>query len=397
MDMLIIWLGAFFLLLFSFDRLQRSLRGLTSGLVIQSLEGLQSRSFSQTLKFGLLASAAMASPAEQALWALRQLNWRLLSRRSSLLLLCLAPIGSWLWIGTGLFFLKVNGLLLLGLAGFAFVLIQWIKVFYKSKYVESAAEVLMWLGVIYFSGEALLRTHSVFQTVLGTGEWAYLLVDKRWSALSLLFVIGLVKSVLLPFQGWSFWLGLALVPLGSLSLVGALALMSAEMLVSIFRSAWQFRRTNMECRQAALQWSLVSALGIAFGFFVVLSLIPTLGWGGFAAGDLWGLSLQVIQVFVILAFTRFVAGMAWGHFVSPLQVAEMQEPFFAKGALFVGAEDSSLMKWSHGRVEKRLGEIQYHLQGIETLPSERIPGHLKQRLLDEKAQLASLAQALNRD
>lgn len=388
--MFLVWLGSFILFIYSASQVQLLIQKLAGPLRSKWMVALQAKETFRPILAGVFLTVTSPSSFHQEASALQLYNLRILNKRSALLWLCLGSLGFAVPFFLSFFYLKVNGLMISGL-----ILTTWLVLggFHRKVFDSKILKLLVWIGLFYFFAENLLRQNSVFQTVLGTQELAFLFVDRRGPALAALFAMGFIKSFFIPLSGWSFWFSLALVPLGSLSLPSALCLMAGELFFSGILHVWNFRKTNSETVKAARHFAVVQSIGVLVGLVVTLIVIDFFQLGGFAAGDLHGLVLQLVLSFSGLLFFRFLAVMLWGHFASAKQDQEMQEPqyqmvlttprFFNQESIFLASEG----------LKKRLAEIKYYQMGLEQ-NQKQVPEALRLRVEKELLSLDAILQKL---
>ncbi|MFP5520509.1 MAG: hypothetical protein ACLGGX_11440 [Bdellovibrionia bacterium] len=386
--MLLMWLGAFFLFYFSFLQLQKNWTLLFSNFLYQQLENYNSRLLKPILQTSLVSSITVADPFLQERWALQMFNWRVLPKRSGLLLLCTGTLGFWLQLALGFGLFALNSLLILGSAIIIFLLIGYSKNSGR-KFLLTFTQLLFFTGLFYFSAENLLRNQSILQTYLGTSELAFLLVDKRFTSLALIFSLSFFVSLILRFPYWSFLVSLVLIPSGAIALLTGLSLFAGELLAASLRNALLFRKTNLEVKTSSTVAGALSVLSVLLVWLCLPLIVSLIGWGGFAAGDLRVLLLQFLFLSAFLLFVRFAALMTWGHFAAKTPYDEIQEPFFVDIRQHE-LRQTALAKWGTQKLKKRLSEINYHLEGLKSMPQERVPEALRHRLDHEQKIIADL-------
>jgi hypothetical protein len=85
--------------------------------------------------------------------------------------------------------------------------------------------------------------------------------------------------------------------------------------------------------------------------------------------------------------------MVWGHFGSKLKVDEIQEiRYVPKSWTEQELLSSEALIWIRAKVQKRLSEIRYHRQGLQTVKEGQIPEVLQARLKAEENQLSRFLQ-----
>ncbi len=102
-------------------------------------------------------------------------------------------------------------------------------------------------------------------------------------------------------------------------------------------------------------------------------------------------SFQLMMLFALILFVQFIAQMIWGHFGGLVKIDELQEPkYFPR--LWVESEliSEGIFNWAKEKVQKRLSEIRYHLQGLGSLREGQVPEHIQARLKEEEHQLRAL-------
>lgn len=388
--MFLIWVGSFILFIFAASKVQALISVLFGELRKTWFLKMQELGVGAPVSGAILMSTSSSSPFKQEASALQFYNLRTLKKRPALLWLCFGSLGFAVPYLLSFFYLKVNGLLILGAT-----LVVWLvgSAFSRKMFQSRILECGAWVGLFYFFAENLLRQNSVFQSVLGTHELTFLFVDRRGQALLLMVLMGFVKSFFIPLSGWSFWFSLALVPLGSLSLPSGLCLIFGELLFHGFWLSFQMRKTNSESKKAANQFAMVQTLGSLLGLGVSLFLIDAFQWGGFSAGDLHSLVEQFLFGTAFMLFFRTVASLFWGHFASQSQEQEMQE---ASYSLFIKQPryfDFESIHQASEAVHKRLNEIKYYQMGLQN--QDLVPESLKNRVEKELKALLQISQELS--
>lgn len=387
--MILMWLGSFVLMLFGLQESQKALSAYLANLQKAFWDKGLDATFGQMLVRALDVVILEASPSKTLYSGMALRNLKVLGLRSSILVMCLSILGGWWALLLGLLFLSFNGFFLLGLCVIVFFN------FGATAKLRHLLRLIFASGVFLIGGEMMLRNSSVIQTLLGQSDFAFMLADGRFGAVLGLLAISMVLSLFVQVEFWSMALGLSLLVTNVLSFNGALALVAGERAGRMLLFWWQTRNLDQECRRLGAQLSGVSIAGVLFGFGVAGEL-RNLFYLGFSS-DLTVVqdkSLQFVFMLVVILFFQFVAQMAWGHFAAKAQAEEIAEAKY----LPVSWVTQDMMSpiawvWAKEKVQKRLSEIRYHLQGLGTLKEGQVPETVQSRLKDEEQQLSQLMKA----
>lgn len=371
--MILMWLGSLVVMLFGLNESQKRLGGLLSRWV----KGLDS-----DLK--VIQAVILESSAQRTLYTGMALyNLRIMSLRPSVLMFCLSTLGSWWSLLLISLFLRVNGFLILGLS----------SVFLLSVLRVRGGIFFQWLfasGLFLLGGELMLRQSSVLSSILGQSEWAFFLADGRFIAVGSLFIFALLLSLILEIEFWSLAFGLALLASNSLSFNGALALFAGERVGRVVLFAWRTRNLNRSCRSLGRYFFLVSGSGAVLGLCIAGTVKGFTVTGGLPLQEK---NLILLALSGLILFVQFVAQMSWGHFAARMKVDELQEARYIPWLwIEQGLLSTKALAWARGRVQQRLSEIRYHLQGLSTVKAGQIPELMQSRLKNEEEQLAGLLQ-----
>ena len=377
--MILMWLGSFALMLYGLSESRNALANLFSSL----FKNLDSKS--------AIANSVLleASPQKSLYSGMALYNLRVLDGTSSVFMMCLSSLGAWWVFLLAFLFMKINGLVALGLAAILFLS------FLPAK-VSSLRKGLIAVGIFLLGGEMMLRQSSMLSLMMGESNLAFFMADGRFGAVLVLFLLAAVLSAFVEIEFWSLVLGMALLISNTVSLNGALALFAGERVGRVLLFWWRTQKLNQACRHLGKFFGWVSSSGAVLGLFVAGAIRESSSWG-YSSGMISvqdKLSFYLVLCLVICLF-QFASQMVWGHFASRIKVVDLQEAkYFPTFWLERKLLADSVRVWARGKVHQRISEIRYHQQGLNTVKAGQIPEIMQNRLRDEEQQLAALAKAL---
>ena len=375
--MILIWLGSFAVMLFGMSESQKQISKFTFEWQKNILSKGLETSFSKMLLGSLALVVAEASPQKSLHSGLVLFNLRILGLRASLLQMCLSVLGAWWILLLGFLFLGVNGFFALGLGSLVFL-----NVGLTEKW-KVGLRALFSMGLFLVGGESVFRNSSVLLTTLGQSELAFFLADGRFGSMVLLGLLGIVLSFFVQVEFWSFALGLSFLISSTISINGALGLVVGERIGRMLLFWWRSRVLSLDCQRLVSQLTLSSVAGTLMGLIAVGVLRDL-----FLVQDK---SLFFVAIMMIVLFCQFVGQMTWGHFANKVQSTEaVKAQYILPTWMNEEVLPAGVQAWARGKIQVRLGEIRYHLQGLGSLREDQVPGTLKARLRDEEQQLSKL-------
>ncbi|MFS4458434.1 hypothetical protein [Bdellovibrio sp. HCB2-146] len=384
--MILMWLGSLALLLFGLVESQKAIAHAFSSLQKNALEeNVESSNLKLFLKNAILTFFE-ASPSKSLYSGMAAYNLRVLSLRSGVLWMCLSTLGAWWILVMGAMFLNLNGLLFLGLGFFAYVL--------RGQAVRQYLRISLFIGLFLLGGELALRNSAVLLNSLGTGEFVFFMADGRLLSVLGILCLGVVLSFFISVEFWSVCFALCLLVANIISVNGALGLFAGERIGRMILFWWRTRSLNQDCRRVGWQLAMVSA-SAAFLGFMIAGLLR--GDGGIGFSGEMDLSREKLMEFLSLSFVilivQFVAQMIWGHFGSQMKVDEIQEArYIPKSWLDQELLSVEAVTWIRTKVQKRISEIRYHRQGLQTVKEGQIPEAIQARLKAEEEELSRFLQ-----
>lgn len=384
--MILMWLGSFIVMVYGMSESQKHMALLFSGLqkkfYDKSFEGTFAKIFMHAADVVVLE----ASPQKSVYSALALYNMRILSPRATLLKMGLSLLGAWWVLILGLLFLSLNGLFFLGFSSlllFSFLAMPRLQELFKT---------LFYAGLFLLGGELMLRSSGVLASMLGESNFAFMLADGRFGAVGILLVLGLLLSLIIEMEFWTMALCLALLASSTLSFNGALALVAGERLGRLLLLALRGHRLNQACAKISKNFALSSGAGVVVGLMIAgYSHGVMTSMDSFDANALQQKNLLFVCFFALILFFQFVGQMVYGHFATQRPVAEVQEArYFSKAWLRRELLSPGALLWAKSRVQARVSEIKYHIQGLQSLKDGQVPEHLQARLKTEEEQLHKL-------
>lgn len=388
--MILMWLGSFVLMMFGLTESQKHAAAFFANLQKNFFEKGFDVNTTKMFVRALDVVVLEASPQRSLYTGLALYNLRILNLRTSNLIMCLSTLGAWWVLILGLLFLSFNGFFLLGLCTLGLI---------GAWKAPKAKLLLKWVfatGVFLIGGETMLRNSTVVQTILGQSDLAFFLADGRFGAVLGILIASILMSFIVQVEFWSLALALSLLLTNTLSFNGALALVAGERIARMLLFWWRSRSLNQDCRRIGFQLSMVSILGVLIGFLVA-GEARNLFYLGFSSdlSSFQDKSLQFVMLFAVILVLQFFAQMVWGHFGSLAKVDELQDAkYFPASWADFELLSPAAMTWAKDRVHKRLSEIRYHLQGLQSLKEGQVPEHIQARLKLEEQQLSALDQSL---
>lgn len=339
----------------------------------------------QPLMLRTLFASLIATPEQNIRLALIGWNLRLIAKRNAMVLLCLTHVGVFLSLALGFLYLKFNGLFLLSALLLLFVPL---KETFRNRVLLVVA-----LGVFLLGAELSLKNMSVIQSTLGHSSWAFFLADGRFGAVAFLFFCSLIASLAIRLQGWSLFLGLALVSGGVISFNGALGLIAGEGIAFCILALLYSRHFAPLEASWTKVWSALGAVGTLLGFWL--------------AGEVRGFNYELAQssqisersaLLVICAFIMYVTPlmlqMIWGHFACKKEVDEAPVRYLSLKALREMGIATPATTFVLQKFAARLSEIRYHWMGVQNLKQNEVPPFMLERLKREMGELEALDKGL---
>lgn len=382
--MILMWLGSFVLLLFGLSESQKVLANIFSGSQKDLLEGNSDKSLAHLFARYLGVTLLEGSPIKSLYSAMAAYNMRVMPARAGSLWMCLSTLGAWWALLLGYLFLNVNGLLLLGIGALSYLGLL------RGRVTVNYLKLSLYVGIFLLGGDLSLRNASVLLNLLGTGDLVFFLADGRFFSVLGILAIAIVLSFFVSIEFWSICLALTLLVANVVSVNGALALFAGERIGRMLFFWWRSRALNQDCKRLGWQFALVSASGAFLGFMIagILRGEGSIGFGGDV--DLFRQkTLEFLSLSAVILVVQFLSQMVWGHFGSKYAVDEIQDAryvpqFWTEQELI----STTALTWIRAKVQKRLSEIRYHLQGLQTVKEGQIPEVLQARLKAEEAQLS---------
>ena len=386
--MILMWLGSFVLLLFGLSESQKVLAQIFSNGQKDLLEKNSDKSLAYLFSRYLGVVLLEGSPMKSLYSGMAAYNLRVTSLQAGNLWMCLSTLGAWWALFLGYLFLNVNGLLLLGIGALSYFGLL------RGKLTVNYLKLSLYVGIFLLGGDLSLRNASVLLNLLGTGDLVFFLSDGRFFSVLGILAIGVVLSFFVSIEFWSICLALTLLVANVISVNGALALFAGERIGRMVFFWWRSRELNQDCKRLGWQFALVSASGAFLGFMIagVLRGEGSIGFNGDI--DLFRQkTLEFLSLSAVILITQFLSQMVWGHFGSKLAVDEIQEPRYVP-KFWIEQEliSATGLAWIRAKVHKRLSEIRYHRQGLQTVKEGQIPEVLQARLKAEEDQLSRFLQ-----
>lgn len=381
--MILMWLGSFVLALFGLAYSQKLTdqfsHKLQKNIFARSLEG----AFPSMLQKVVALCLLQVSPQRSLYSALGVYNLRILAVRPSILMMCLSTLGAWWVLFLGLIYLNFNGYFLLGLS--SLYLISFLRTPRMSVFLKW----LFAIGTFLIAGEQLLKQSALMQNSLAQGDLIFFLADGRFVSVVTILMASLIISLFIRVEFWSFLLALSLLFAGFISFNGAMALVAGERLGRMALFWFSSRRLNQDCRRIGWQFALTSAFGTVVGLLLAGELRSLIIWSvPLGASQIQEKGAQFVLLFLVILGFQWLAQMVWGHFACQVAVDELQEAkYFPQSWLKDEVLSPVSYDWMKEKVAKRLSEIKYHLQGMNTLKEGQVPVALQTRLKAEEEQL----------
>lgn len=388
--MILMWLGSLALMMFGFLSARAALREIFSQFTLSLFEKeLPQQPVSSLLKASVFA-LLQPSPVQTQYGAISFLSLKKWGTRSSALMMCTSILGVAFILVLGFLFANLSGALLMGVGSF-YLISQRL-----SKTMKAVLKLIFFCGLFLMGGEVALRSSSILQTLLGQSEFAFFLADGRFSAVLPLLFLALALSLIIDFEYWSFVLGLSLLLTNVVSMNGALAIVSGELVgrqVLLVIRTWTLEET---VAKIARGFALVSVVGIILGFLFAGEARSVFGLG--FTEDFTASQAKLFDFVTMIALVHavwFLSVMVWGHFAGNKTYAPSDKAVYPPiswwdQGLF-GHEVEVLQRRT---ITQRLSEIRYHLKGLETIDKAQIPGAIQARLVSEEKDLSVLDQRL---
>jgi Na+/phosphate symporter len=324
-----------------------------------------------------------ASPQRSLYSGLALYNLRVLSLRASVLMMCMSTLAAWWPLILCVLFLGIASLYVL-----AFAFISFLS-FSMYTPIKKIFRLVMMTGIFLLGGELMIRNSSVLMVLFEGSEYGFFLLDGRFPAVISVCLMAILISFILEIEFWSVALALSLLLSNMITANGVLGLLAGERIGSMILFWLRSLDLNQDCRRVGSRLAIFSILGVFIGVLVAGELRFTWGFSFSMGADQWqGKSLQLVWQFATILFFQFTAQMIWGHFGSKEQLDEVQEAkYFPKKWITRDLISANALLWAKDRVQKRLGEIRYHLQGLASMETDKVPAPLQTRLKDEEHQL----------
>lgn len=384
--MILMWLGSFVVMIYGLSESQKHMALLFSGLQKRFYDKSFEGPFAKIFMHAADVTVLEASPQKSLYSALALFNMRILSPRATLLKMGLSLLGAWWVLILGLLYMSLNGLFFLGFS--SLMLLS----FLAYPRLQELLKTIFYAGLFLMGGELMLRSAGVMSNLLGESNMAFTLADGRFGAVGILLVAGILISLVIEFEFWSLALSLAFLATNTLSFNGALALVAGERVGRMILLAVRGRCLNQACANLSRHFALFSAIGALVGLWIAGSAHGMIGgMESFDANAAQQKCLSFMEYFVVILFFQFVGQMIYGHFASQKPIDEVQEArYFSKAWLQRGLLSPGALLWAKSRVQTRVSEIKYHIQGLQSLPDGKVPEHLQARLKTEEEQLHKL-------
>jgi hypothetical protein len=381
------WLGSFVLMMFGLTMSQKYAALLFQGFQRSFLDkNLDQPKMIKMFQYCLDVVLLEVSPQKSLYAGLGLYNLRVLSLRPAVLVMCLSTIGAWWAVLLGMLFLSFNGSFLLGLCTLGLISVVL---------TPKTRTVLNWIlgtGIFLIGGELVLKNSNVLIMALGQSEFAFFLADGRIISIVSILLASALISLAVRVEFWSLAMGLSLLFVNVISLNGAIALVAGERIGRMLLFWWHTRSLNQDCRRVGMQFSAVSILGAIFGLLLAGEVRVTMNMGYTSEMTAYqDKSVQFVILFMIIMGVQFVAQMVWGHFGGTTKVDEIQDPNYISTVWFSEEFASpGVYQWAKSRIHKRLSEVRYHMQGLNSLQQGQVPEHIQLRLKSEEAELTKI-------
>lgn len=383
--MTLIWFGSFALMLGGVWLFRKYLELVMHETLFQVYPKLSHEKSTIPLMTRTLFVSALSTPEQNLRLALMGWNLRLIAKRNTMVLLCLTHVGVFISLALGFLYLKFNGLFLLSAA---LLLLTPLKESFKNRVMLVVA-----LGFFLLGAELSLKNMSVIQSTLGQSDWAFFLADGRFKAVAFFAVCSFVLGLFIRLQGWSLFLGMALVAGGVISFNGALGIILGELLsfylVSIFY-ARHFAPIEFTWTKV---WAALGATGAVLGFWLAGEM-RAFNYEFAQSSQLSEKTALLVICAVVMHILPLALQMAWGHFACKKEIDEapiryLSLKVFKDNGLTNAASNFVMQKFS-----TRISEIRYHWMGVQNLKPNEVPPFMLERLKRELAELEALDKSL---
>lgn len=386
--MILMWLGSFVLMMFGLTMSQKYAAQLFQGFQRSFLDkNLDQPKMIKMFQYCLDVVLLEVSPQKSLYAGMGLYNLRVLGLRPSVLVMCLSTIGAWWVVLLGMLFLSFNGAFLLGLCVLGLI---------SAALTPKTRTILNWIlgtGIFLIGGELVLKNSNVLIMALGQSELAFFLADGRIVSIASILVAAAAISLIVRVEFWSLALGLSLLFVNVISINGAIALVAGERIGRMLLFWWHTRSLNQDCQRVGMQFSLVSILGTIVGLLLAGEVRVTMNLG-YTSSEMTAYqdkSVQFVILFMIILGVQFVAQMVWGHFGGSAKVDEIQDPKYISSVWFSEEFASTgVYQWAKSKIHKRLSEVRYHVQGLNSLQQGQVPEHIQLRLKNEEAELSKI-------
>ncbi|WP_253696628.1 hypothetical protein [Bdellovibrio bacteriovorus] len=384
--MILMWLGSFFLVMYGLTESQKHLGTLFSSLHKKVLNmGMETNLVKTFIRCADVVIFEV-SPQRSLYTGMALYNLRVLPLAPATLIMAMSTLGVW-WIAIlSLLFLGFSGYFILGLC------VLGLFIFTSSAKAKTLLQFAFSVGIFLIGGESMIKNSTVIQNLLGQSDLAFFLADGRFPPVLTLLAASLLLSLVIKTEFWTLVLGLSLLMTSTVSLNGVMGLVAGERIARMILFWWHSRSLNQDCQRIGKHLAAISILGVLIGFWLA-GEARNLFYFNFSTdmASFQDKSLQFVGLVLVILVCQFLAQMIWGHFGSRVKVDELQEAKYFP-PMWTEREYLSLpaMSWAKEKVQKRLSEIRYHLQGLGSLKEGQVPEHIQNRLKDEEQQLTRL-------
>lgn len=384
--MILMWLGSFALIVFSYLATQKYLNQRLSPLQSKFLVTKAKESDVALVLRSLSVVAMDVSPLKTIFTAIAKLNTQVGKERESLIQLCMASVGYWWTLILASLYLSLNGGFLLGLSLLALIPFLIPQTLRRTFYFVGC------IGLFLLGSELALKNSSILQTYLGTSDFAFFLADGRWPAVFALLGLGLVFGILVRIELGSLFLAMALLVSNNISLNGAIALVAGELIGMMLFTLSQAWRVDEKTRSYVVKFAGAGILGLVIGLFVALQVRSyfVFSFSG-ERGQYQDKLMTLIFLVAVVLFIQTAVQMLWGHFaIRNNKVETSAVHYYPSQWMEWGLLSLSQAEFVEDGLNKRLSEIKYHAQGVKSLEAGKIPEQVLARLKTEEEELSRI-------
>lgn len=238
--------------------------------------------------------------------------------RTSLLSFALTVVTLWPVFLFTLTFFSLNSILILGL-GFLLVIAAQISFLIPSARLRFSeplhllAKIIIYFALLGLSFEFTLRWTSLIQTWGTQNGISYFLADGRLENLVQIILLGLVCSVVIPYESWYWLWSLTLYVNGQLSLNGAVAFFLSGVIGSFVVQLFQKNAVSKDIRKIKREGIILAVFLLVLGFIVFGFIKPGLSAVNIEDSQEQKIMTLIVSWLVILV-PLFIGSMVWGHF-----------------------------------------------------------------------------------